>query len=631
MNEDTISRAATITMIWKKYAGFAFLYPHHLLKSSTLSVLSNAINPVPIKLQHYSSSPLLPVNVQVIHAKKIKDGSARDLPISNYVLNLYTKSNHLASAQKLFDEITEKDVRTWTILISGFSQFGFNGNALSLFIKMRKEGIVIPNEFTLSSVFKCCYSVSNGLRLGKSIHGWIVVTAAVDLDVALENAILDLYVKCESLDYAKRFFEQMSDKNVVSWNIMLAGYLGTDDMETSVKLFKIMPEKDVSSWNTIIDGLLQHGFNRDALKLLRQMTLDGTSFNNVTFSISSVLMSSLRNLELGRQIHGKVIRLSMYKDTLVRASLIFMYSKCGQMEKASRIFQEFHQGIVEVQHSHSVPWSTIISGYIHNSMLKDALQVFSSMVRDQLEVDVFTLSSILSASASSGLLELGWQIHGYIQKLGHICDIFFISAIIDMYAKCGKLDSALLFFEQTQTRNIVVWTTMINSYAIHGKGSDAVQLFELMLNQKIAPNEVSFISVLTACGHAGLVKEGCKYFRLMKQVYGIKPGVEHFSCMVDLFCRAGYLDEAYDFIHEKGISNMSEVWKVLLSSCLVHKNVKMARHVSEKLLQLLPSEHSPYILLSNTCSEHENWDEASKLRGLMQERKVMKHPGQSWT
>ncbi|KAJ8528827.1 hypothetical protein K7X08_030471 [Anisodus acutangulus] len=220
---------------------------------------------------------------------------------------------------------------------------------------MQKEGIVIPNEFTLSSVLKCSFSVSNGLRLG------------------------------------------------------------TEDMERSVELFKMMPENDVSSWNTIIDGLLQRGSERDALKLLRQMTLDGPSFNEVTFSTSLALMSSLRNLELGRQIHGKMRRLSTYE--LVRASLIDMYCKCGQMEKASRIFQELRQGIVEVQHSHSVPWSTIISGYIHNGMLKDALEVFSSMVRDQVEVDVFTLSSILSASANSGLLELGSQIHGYVQKL----------------------------------------------------------------------------------------------------------------------------------------------------------------------------------------------------------------------
>ncbi|XP_060183070.1 putative pentatricopeptide repeat-containing protein At5g37570 [Lycium barbarum] len=621
-------------MICKNYIGFAFLYTDQLLKS-----LTNTANLVPIKLHHlqhyahYSSSPFLPVSqiiVEVIHAKKIKDGSAQNSSISNYILNLCTKSNHLAYAQKLFDEIPQRDVRTWTILISGFAQLGCNGNALWLFIKMQKEGIVIPNEFTLSSVLKCCSSVSNGLRLGKSIHGWMI-TNAVDLDVALENAFLDLYVKCEALDYAKRFFELMVDKNVVSWNIMLAGYSGTEDMERSVKLFKRMPEKDVSSWNTIIDGLLQRGFERDALKLLREMTLDGPSFNEVTFSISLALMSSLRNLELGRQIHGKVRRLFIYEDTLVRASLIDMYCKCGQMEKASRIFQELRQGIGEVQHSHSVPWSTIISGYIHNGMLKDALEGFSSMVRDQLEVDVFTLSSILSVSANSGLPELGRQIHGYVQKLGHIWDIFLVSAIIDMYAKCGKLDSARLFFEQTQIRNIVVWTTMINSYGIHGKGADAVQLFEFMLNQRIAPNEVSFISVLTACGHAGLVKEGCKYFRLMKQVSGIKPGVEHFSCMVDLFGRAGCLEEAYDFIHENGISNMSEVWKVLLSSCLVHKNVKMARHVSEKLLQLQPSEHSPYILLSNTCSDNEDWNEASKLRGLMQERKVTKLPGQSWT
>ncbi|KAM3237212.1 hypothetical protein T459_13169 [Capsicum annuum] len=619
-------------MTWKQAVSSAFLYSNRLVKSvCTVAVCSNTINPVPIKLQHYAHYSSF--KVQVIHSKKIKDGSAHNsCSISNYILNLYTKSNQLASAQKLFDEIPQRDVRTWTILISGFAQFGVYVNALLFFIKMQKEGIVIPNEFTLSSVLKCCCSsISNGLRLGKSIHGWIITAAAIDLDVALENAMLDLYVKCEAIDYAERFFETMSYKNVVSWNIKLAGYLATEDVERSVKLFEMMPEKDVSSWNTIIDGLMRHGFHRHALKLLRQMTLDCPSFNEVTFSISLALMSSLRDLELGRQIHGKVKRLSIDKDMLVRALLIDMYCKCGQMEKASTIFQELREVTSEVQHSHYVPWSTIISGYIHNGMLKDALDVFSSMVRDRLEVDVFTLSSILSASANCGLLELGWQIHGYVQKLGHISDIFLISAIIDMYAKCGKLDSARLFFEQTKTWNIVVWTNMINSYAIHGKGLDAVQLFECMLNQRIAPNEVSFVSLLTACGHAGLVKEGCKYFRLMKQVYGIKPGVEHFSCMVDLFGRAGCLEEAYNFIHEHGISNMSEVWKVLLSSCLLHKNVKMARHVSEKLLELKPSEHSPYILLSNTCSEHENWDEASNLRGLMQERKIMKHPGQSWT
>ncbi|XP_019238930.1 PREDICTED: pentatricopeptide repeat-containing protein At2g22070-like [Nicotiana attenuata] len=627
-------------MIWKKYV---YSYNDSLLKCSpalsVLSVLNNTANPVLIKLHHlqfyahYSSShsvPLSQINVEVIHANKIKDGSVQNSSSSNYLLNLYTKSYHLASAQKLFDEIPQRDVRTWTILISGSAQYGCYRNALWLFIKMQKEGSVIPNEFTLSSVLKCCSSVSNGLRLGKSIHGWML-TAAVYLDVALENAVLDLYVKCEALDYAKRFFELMDDKNAVSWNIMLAGYLSIGDMEKSVKLFKKMPEKDVSSWNTIIDGLMRRGYEKDALELLHQMTSCGPSFNEVTFSISFALMSSLRNPELGRQLHGKVWRLSIYEDALLRASLIDMYCKCGQMEKASRIFQELRQVVAEVQHSHSVPWSTIVSGYIHNGMLKDALEIFSSMVRDQLEVDVFTLSSILSACAISELLELGQQIHGYVQKLGHIWDIFLISAIIDMYAKCGKLNSAWLSFEQTQSRNIVVWTTMINSYAIHGKGAEAVQLFELMLNQRIAPNEVSFVSVLTACSHAGLVKDGCKYFRLMKQVYGIKPSVEHFTCMVDLFGRAGCLEEAYDFIHENRISNMTQVWKVLLSSCLVHKNVKMARRASEKLLQLQPSEDSPYILLSNTCSDYDNWDEASKIRVLMKERKVMKLPGQSWT
>ncbi|KAL2526178.1 putative Pentatricopeptide repeat-containing protein [Abeliophyllum distichum] len=533
----------------------------------------------------------------------------------------------------MFDEIRDRDVRTWTILISGFARCGHYGIALDYFTEMRNEGIVAPNAFTLSSVFKCCAFVNNGLQMGKATHGWIMING-IEMDVALQNSILDLYAKCGVFDYAKRLFELMNHKDSTSWNIMMAAKLSEGEMVKSLEFFRSLPIKSVSSWNTIIDGLMQHGLERNALELLYEMVKIGPGFDKVTFSISLVLASTFKSLELGRQIHGRLLREGMNEDSFAITSLIDMYCKCWKMDRASTIFQEFrrigYKGSHDDLMAQTVSWSTMIAGYVQNGMMKDALECFSFMVHEQVDVDVFTLTSIVIASANVAFLDLGQQIHARIVKLGHGVDVCLCSSMIDMYAKCGKLDDAWTFFRHTQTRNVVLWSVMISSYAMHGKGEEAIELFELMQKEDVTPNRVSFVGLLTACNHAGLIKEGCKYFRMMMEFYGIQPEVEHFACMVDLFGRAGHLKESEDFISKNGISHLREVWKAFLSSCWLHKNIEQANWISKKLLELEPHETDSYVLLSNTYSANYNWAEAAQLRHLMQEREVRKLPGQSW-
>ncbi|KAG8368968.1 hypothetical protein BUALT_Bualt15G0101400 [Buddleja alternifolia] len=556
------------------------------------------------------------------------------LHLSNYLLSLYLRNYDSECARKLFDEIPERDVRTWTILISGLSRCGHHRMALDYFTDMQNEGMIAPNAFTLSSVLKCCVSVDSGLRLGKVIHGW-VMRNGIDADVALKNAVLDLYAKFKMFDYVKTFFELMDDKDSTSWNIVMAGNLSKGEMEESLEFFRRLPVKSVSSWNTIVDGLLQHGFERSALELLYEMVKVGTSFDRVTFSISLALASSLKSLELGRQLHSQLLRIGINGDSFASTSLLDMYCKCGQMKKASVIFQELQlrycQGSRDDLMAQTVGWSTMISGYVQHGMIKDALICFSSMIHEQLEVDLFTLTTIVTASANSALFELGQQIHARTLKSGHGQDVMLCSSMIDMYAKCGKLDDAWSFFRETRTKNIVLWSVMISSYAMHGWGKEAIELFELMQNEGIRPNEVSFVGILTGCSHAGLIEDGCKYFRMMTDVYGIRPGVEHFACMVDLFGRAGHLKEMKDFVYENGIFYLREVWKAYLSSCWLHKNVEMTNWVSKKLVELEALEgDDPYVLISNTYSANHVWEEAAKVRGLMQKREVRKVPGQSW-
>ncbi|CAK9147668.1 unnamed protein product [Ilex paraguariensis] len=593
-------------------------------------------NPQPILVDSFNGSAKKMLPIEIFHAEVIKNGYIQHLYAYNHILNFYIKDQELTNAQKLFDEILQRDVRSWTMLISGFVRNGFYRKSLNLLTQMEKEG-VSPNEFTFSSVLKCCSNLKE-LRIGKVIHGRIICYGTA-LDIALLNSILDFYMKCGAFDFGERLFELMFDKDTVSWNIMMGAYLGMGDIEKSIDLFRILPNKNVSSWNTLVDGLLRNGYGRIALQLLYQMVNIGPAFNHVTFSIALVLVSSLKLLELGRQIHGRALRVGIHEDGFVRTSLIDVYCKCGQMEKASAIFQNLplhmttphnFKIMCDDSEAESISLSSLIAGYVRKGMAEDALKIFRSLVREQVELGTYTLTSIVIASANAGLLELGQQIHACILKFGHIPDVFLSSSMIDMYAKCGKLDDAWSFFSKTNSRNIVLWTSIITSCALHGQAREAIQLFELMLSEGITPNKVSFVGVLTACSHAGLLEEGCVYFRLMKEVYGIEPEIEHYTCVVDLFARAGCLDEIKDFIQKSSLSHPSAVWKALLSSCQIHKNMDIARWASEKLLELDPSEAGPYVLLSNTCAANHRWSEAAKLRGLMQERGIKKGPGQSW-
>ncbi|KAI3746124.1 hypothetical protein L6452_08546 [Arctium lappa] len=368
--------------------------------------------------QRISPKPTNEFSVRIDHATVIKNGSIQQLHVSNYFLNLYVKSTNLTFAHQLFDEMPERDVRSWTILISGFSRNGSYKLALDLFSRMQKESIT-PNQFTFSAVFKCCAS-ANELNKGKTILGWILRNG-VCLDTTLENSVLDFYVKCEAFDYARKFFELMSVKDTVSWNIMISGYLKNGDMEKAEGFFRRLPIKNAASWNTIIDGYLQNGCPQIALQLLYEMVTKGPSFTHVTFSIALILVSSLHQVELGKQIHGQLLRVGIH-DPFIKNSLLDMYCKCGEIEKASIVFktdQSHGESLAK-----SVSLSSMINGYIQNDKIEEGLKVFSFMINTQGEIDKFTLATVLSACADSGLLELGQLIHTYILKTGHQPDVF---------------------------------------------------------------------------------------------------------------------------------------------------------------------------------------------------------------
>lgn len=569
-----------------------------------------------------------------LHAKMVKNGSILDS--GKFVLSSYVKSEKLDDAQKVFDEMPNRDVLTWTVLISGFARVRCSEMALRLFREMLVEG-VSPNHFTLSSVLKLCSRVGD-VQMGKGIHGWMLRNG-VNLDVVLENSVLDLYAKFDAFEYAKKLFDSMREKSTATYNIMLGVYVRSCDVNKSLELFRKLPCRDIASWNTIICGLMQGGHLKTALELLYEMVENEPEFNKVTSSIALSVVSSLLIMELGRQVHGRIVRFGFHNDGFVKSSLINMYIKCGNLEKASVIYNQMPSDFVSKQGSNIVcnnmmteivSRSSMVSGYVRNGKYEDAFKTFISMIREQVLMDRFTIASIVSACSNAAVLELGRQVHAYIQKIGEMLDAHLASSLIDMYAKGGSLDCARQIFEQMTYANFVIWTSMIAGCALHGQGKEAIRLFEQMRYEGIIPNEVTFVGVLTACSHAGLLEDGCRYFNMMKDVYAIKPKVEHFTCMVDLYGRAGCLNEVKEFIYDNDLSHLSAVWKAFLSSCRLYKDIDMGNWVSQQLFGLEPQDEGPYVLLSNMCSSNKKWEEASRTRRSMQRRGISKTPGQSW-
>ncbi|CAL5192792.1 unnamed protein product [Lathyrus oleraceus] len=590
----------------------------------------------PCSFLYSTTSNASPPPLGALHCHYFKNGSLQNTNLANYLLSLHVKSSNMNHAHKLFDEILHKDTQTWTVLISGFARAGSSEIVFSLFREMQAKG-ACPNQYTLSSVFKCCSGESN-LQLGKGIHAWILRNG-VDGDVVLENSILDLYLKCKAFEYAECFFELMVEKDVVSWNIMIGAYLREGDVEKSLDMFRNFPYKDVVSWNTIIDGLMQCGYERLALEQLYSMVKHGTEFSAVTFSIALILASSLSLVEVGRQIHPRVLKFGLNNDGFIRSSLVEMYGKCGRMDKVSTILKDVPLNFLRKGNfgvtckepkAGIVSWSSMVSGYVWNRKYEDGIKTFMSMIRELVVVDIRTVVTIISTCANAGALEFGKQIHAYIKKIGHRVDAYVGSSLIDMYSKSGSLDDARMIFGQINEPNVVLWTSMISGCALHGQGREAISLFEGMLNKGIIPNEVTFVGVLNACSHVGLIEEGRSYFRMMKDTYHINPEVEHYTSMVNLYGRAGHLIEAKNFIFENGIAHLTSVWTSFLSSCRLHKNIEMGKSVSKMLLQSAPSDPGAYILLSNMCSSNHRWDEAATVRSLMHQRGVRKQPGQSW-
>lgn len=344
-----------------------------------------------------------------------------------------------------------------------------------------------------------------------------------------------------------------------------------------------------------------------------------------TFTFSFVLKACERVKAQSKckEVHGFVIRCGYKRDVVVCTNLIRSYAGNGLIWDARKVFD----GMLERD---LVSWNSMISCYSQAGFHHEALKIYNMMKNENVGLDGFTLVSLLSSCAHLGALNIGVQMHKIAREKGFVESVFVGNALIDMYAKCGNLDAALIVFDRMQKRDVLTWNSMIVGYGVHGRGDEAIYFFRQMINAGVQPNSITFIGLLCGCSHQGLVEEGVKYFYNMSSKFNIKPGIKHYGCLVDLFGRAGKLENALEVIRTSPTHEDPVLWRTLLGSCKIHKNVHIGEIAMRNLVQLGASNAGDCILLATIYIGVNNADGVARMRKMIKSRGIKTTPGWSW-
>lgn len=537
---------------------------------------------------------------KMIHAHIIKTGAYEDLFLMTFVVNVYGKCGAMEIARKVFDGLHNRNVITWTSLMSGYVQNSEPEIGIGVFNEMLEDGDY-PTNYTLGIVLNAC-SMLHDVKLGKQIHGYIV-KYQIENDASIGNALCSLYSKCGNLDFAVKAFSRTGDKNVISWT-------------------------------TAISACGDNGDSAMGLSLFTEMLYEGVEPNEFTFTSVLSLCCIMQAMGVGSQVHSLSIKLGYETNLRVTNSIMYLYLKCGWINDAKKLFD----GMETIS---LVTWNAMIAGHAQMMELTEdslsahrsgieALNIFLRLNRSNTRPDLFTFSSVLTVCSGLVALEQGEQLHAQTIKTGFLSDVVVGTALVNMYNKCGSIERASKAFVEMSTRTLISWTSMITAFAQHGRPQQALQLFEDMRLAGVRPNKITFVGILSACSHAGMVDEALAYFEMMKNEYKIKPVMDHYSCLIDMFVRLGQLDEAFDFIKKMDFEPNKFIWSNLIAGCRSHGKLELGFYAAEQLLNLNPKDSETYVLLLNMYLSAGRWKDVSRVRKMMRDEKIGKLKDWSW-
>ncbi|XP_008447344.2 putative pentatricopeptide repeat-containing protein At3g47840 [Cucumis melo] len=656
-------------------------YRQHIKRNFTVLAVAGATTNDNLRLLNKKSLPLTP---NVHFSNKV------DLAEANNQLKKLVKTNHLNDARNMFDQLPQRDEVSWTNIISGYVNASNSSEALLLFSKMRLQSEIRIDPFLLSLGLKTCGLGLNYLY-GTNLHGFSVKTGLVN-SVFVGSALLDMYMKIGEIGRSCKVFDEMPTRNAVTWTAVITGLVragysedglayfsemgrskveydsyayaialkasadsgalnhgrsihtqtlkkGLDEnsfvanslttmynkcgkLDYGFHMFGKMRTLDVVSWTTIVTTYIQMGKEECGLQAFKRMQASNVIPNEYTFSAVISCCANLARLKWGEQLHAHVLYIGFLNALSVGNSIMTMYSKCGELASVSKVFCSMNFRDI-------VTWSTIIAAYSQVGYVEEVFEYLSRMRSEGPRPNEFALASVLSACGSMAILEQGKQLHAHVLSIGLEQTPMVCSALIIMYAKCGSIAEASKIFKDSWKDDIISWTAMISGYAEHGHSQEAIELFENIQKVGLRPDSVTFIGVLTACSHAGMVDLGFYYFNSMSKDYHITPSKEHYGCMIDLLCRAGRLRDAETLIRSMPIQRDDVVWSTLLRACRIHGDVDCGQRAAAEVLKLDPNCAGTHITLANIFAAKGKWKEAANIRMLMKSKGVVKEPGWS--
>jgi pentatricopeptide repeat protein len=523
-----------------------------------------------------------------IHGHVIKSGFVSDAFVGTGLVDLYAKCDAMNCARAVFSEICVPSVVSWNALLAGNLT---GAECLNLFNMMRKNDIQ-PDKITFGSVLQSLKSSNAPLFVLMQLHGLALKMVDIPSDVFISSALFEAYIDQDCFFEAERVAEEMS-------------------------------EKDDGAINVIIQGYVKNGYEEEATFTLMEALRHNKVVREVT--LSALLINI--NLCRGKVLHALFVKLGCFsserKYEFIVSALIRMYIAHKVLDHAILLFDHVHEPDI-------VQWSSLLSAFSQIGENDLALKFYRRMLNEESvgPANEYTYSTLLSSCADLAAIQEGKQIHARIIKSGYgmESDTFVVSSLMQMYAKCGCLEEARILFEEMPERDLASWNTMIGALSLHGFAHEAIEVFQqLHTKENVPPDDITMVAILSACGRAGMVEKGYKYFKSIK-----KPTVDHYACLVDMLGRAGRLKEAIGIVQNMPYDANEHIWSSLLSATIMHGNVHIGEYSAKQLFKLNPEDPGNYIALSNLYASARRWKDVREVRRLMQSRASRKQPGVSW-
>nr|XP_018685432.1 PREDICTED: pentatricopeptide repeat-containing protein At4g19220, mitochondrial isoform X2 [Musa acuminata subsp. malaccensis] len=595
-----------------------------------------------------------------LHGTIMKRNFLMDGNLCNALIDMYAKCDNMSSSELVFEEMEVKDISSWNSMISGCTFNGFPERSVYYFREMRRSN-VDADAVTLSSAVTACSLAEEYWGHGESVHALVIkmgkmtnkdiiswntmifgfsrndsskeearalfcelLQSGLRCSVVTFLAILPSCTGAEDLRFGKALHACLIRYGLMismsAMNALMLMYINCGDLSASILLFeRLLPISDIVSWNTMIVGCVQNGYYKEALGMLTSMcSLLLPIPDSITFVSAVSACGNLGLLSYGQCLHGLALKSLVNFDIRVKNALLTMYFHCNDSKSAETLFKLNGD-------RNLCSWNCMISGFAQNKEGDKSLQLFQNM--EGLRPNEFSIVGVICACTQLVDLSHGKEVNGYVFRFCLQRNTFILSALVDMYSKCGRLDIATRIFTSSNEKSIASWNSMISAYGFHGQGRRSIELFSWMCGLGVKATKSTFIALLSACSHCGLVDEGWKYYDAMSEKFGIEPTAEHHVCMIDMLGRAGRLGEAFEYLKRLPVEAKPGVWGALLSACHDHGDLDIGKTVAGKLFCLEPENTGYYVTLSNLFAYYEMWSEALRTRGMILDKGLLKPPG----